>query len=45
LGYDQPLDWKQTEKGIVIKLPEEMQNEEHRPCKQAFAFKIIGYQQ
>lgn len=45
LGYDQPLPWEKSGNGIVIKLPEEMQNKENRPCKQAFAFKIIGEQQ
>ena len=45
LGYDLPLAWKKSRKGIIIKLPEEIQDEANRPCKQAFAFKIQGSQQ
>ena len=44
LGYDKPLSWKKNGSGIAIKLPAELQTEENRPCKQAFAFKIIGSQ-
>lgn len=44
LGYDQPLEWKQNREGITIRLPESLQVEENRPCKQAFAFKIEGIQ-
>jgi alpha-L-fucosidase len=44
LGYNKPLSWKKNSHGISIKLPAELQSEENRPCKQAFAFKIIGSQ-
>jgi alpha-L-fucosidase len=45
LGYDKPLHWEKSKNGVLIKLPEELQNEKDRPCKQVFAFKIIGVQQ
>jgi hypothetical protein len=45
LGYDKPLSWKKSGDGIVIKLADELQKPENRPCQQAFAFKIIGTQQ
>lgn len=45
LGYKQPLTWKQQNKGILIRLPDELQNEKNRPCQQAFVFKINGTQQ
>ncbi len=44
LGYDIPLSWEKKGNGIDIKLPTELQIEENRPCKQAFAFKIMGSQ-
>ena len=44
LGYNKPLSWKKNGNGISIKLPAELQSEDNRPCKQAFAFKIIGNQ-
>jgi alpha-L-fucosidase len=45
LGYKQPLAWKKRGNGILIKLPDELQDEKNRPCQQAFAFKITGTQQ
>ena len=45
LGYDHALDWKLSKSGVTIQLPEILQKEENRPCKQAYAFKIIGKQQ
>ena len=44
LGYDKPLKWKKSKQGITINLPVELQNEDNRPCKQAFAFKMTGVQ-
>jgi len=41
LGYDKPLAWRMDDaKGLVIALPEALQAEANRPCKQAWAFKI-----
>jgi hypothetical protein len=41
LGYDEPLLWQMDDdKGLVIELPEELQEEANRPCQQAWAFKI-----
>jgi alpha-L-fucosidase len=45
LGYDKPLNWARSDDGIVIKLTDELQKPENRPCEQAFAFRIIGTQQ
>ncbi|HBC31674.1 MAG TPA: hypothetical protein DC024_10590 [Clostridiales bacterium] len=44
LGYNKPLTWKKNKTGILIELPMELQSEENRPCKQAYAFKITGSQ-
>jgi alpha-L-fucosidase len=41
LGYAKPLVWRWHEaEGLVVDLPDELQNEAARPCKQAYAFKI-----
>jgi hypothetical protein len=40
LGLDQPLAWRGTVAGTVIKLPAALQAEARRPCKQAYAFRI-----
>ena len=40
LGRDEPLAWRQDAEGLVIDLPEQLQIETNRPCKQAYAFKI-----
>jgi alpha-L-fucosidase len=42
LGYAKPLIWTQSSNGIEITLPDELQKEENRPCKQAYVFKING---
>ncbi len=43
LGYDQPLSWSyDASSGLTITLPGVLQNEEARPCKYAYAFKING---
>ena len=44
IGYNKPLSWSKNGNGISVKLPTELQIEVNRPCKQAFAFKIIGNQ-
>ncbi len=38
LGVRQPLEWRQRGETLVVDIPPEVA--EHRPCKQAFAFKI-----
>ncbi len=45
LGYEQPLSWDKKDGGVLIKLPETLQEQGNRPCEQAFAFKISGSQQ
>lgn len=43
LGYDLPLEWTDRgEKGTIIQIPDELQNEENRSCKFAWVFKIQG---
>jgi alpha-L-fucosidase len=44
LGYEEPLPWVSTGRDIIILLPRELQAEENRPCKQAYAFKLYGKQ-
>lgn len=38
LGVDQPMRWRQSERGLIIEIPQEVA--ENKPCKQAYAFKI-----
>jgi alpha-L-fucosidase len=41
LGYDQPLAWSyDAADGLMITLPEALQDEAARPCKYAYAFRI-----
>ncbi len=40
LGDGGPLDWHHTEDRLVIEIPKKLQNEENRPCRQAYVFKI-----
>ncbi len=41
LGVDTPLAWHWDENdGLRIELPDELQDDAKRPCKQAYAFKI-----
>jgi alpha-L-fucosidase len=43
LGFDRPLKWRNDETdGLVIELPPQLQAEESRPCKQAYAFSVHG---
>lgn len=43
LGYDFPLEWTDMgEKGTIIQIPDELQNEENRPCQFAWVFKMQG---
>ena len=43
LGYDKPLAWQQDEvRGLVIEIPEALQQEAARPCAQVWTFKIQG---
>jgi len=41
LGHYEALDWTYEDDKLIIKIPEHMQNEENRPCKTAYAFKIV----
>jgi len=41
LGVSGALDWRQdAARGLVIQLPERLQDEARRPCRQAYAFKV-----
>ncbi len=41
LGYSEPLSWRQDpERGTVIELPAALQDEQRRPCRFAFGFRI-----
>jgi len=41
LGVDEPLKWQNDpERGLVINVPERLQSDEHRPCRQYYVFKI-----
>jgi alpha-L-fucosidase len=43
LGIDKPLAWRMDDKdGLAIDIPETLQAEANRPCKQAYAFRIEG---
>ena len=38
LGVKQPLQWRQDEQGLVIDIPQAI--EQHKPCDQAYTFRI-----
>jgi alpha-L-fucosidase len=40
LGYDEPLQWSVTDKGVKIDIPNSLQKPENRPCSHAWAFQI-----
>jgi len=40
LGYKEPFEWVNTAKGLNIKFPERLQNENTRPCKYAWVLKV-----
>lgn len=43
LGYDEPLPWRcEGENGLVIAIPEHLQNTKNRPCRTAYAFRIAA---
>lgn len=43
LGKREPLAWNiDAQRGLVIEIPELLQKEQNRPCRQAYAFKIEG---
>lgn len=44
LGHNKPIKWKKNKTGILIEISTELQQEENRPCMQAYVFKIIGKQ-
>jgi alpha-L-fucosidase len=39
-GYEKPLQWSQSENGIKIVIPEELQDEKKRPCEFAWGFEF-----
>jgi alpha-L-fucosidase len=43
LGYEQPLAWiYDVSDGLTITLPDALQDEDSRPCKYAYSFRIDG---
>jgi len=42
LGLKEPLHWKNTAEGLVIEIPESLQDESRRPSKEVYGFKIEG---
>jgi len=41
LGYEKPLSWSMdAANGLLIQLPKALQEDNNRPCKHAFVFKI-----
>lgn len=43
LGYDKSLNWhNDPAKGLIIEIPDELQNEKKRPCQYAYVFKFKG---
>jgi hypothetical protein len=42
LGVAAPLAWQQNEQGLIIAIPEALQDEKARPCQHAWALKIPG---
>ena len=43
LGVEKPLEWRaDDDEGLLIRIPEGLQEERNRPCKQAYAFRIEG---
>jgi hypothetical protein len=40
LGYKKPLKWKQTEQGVKIDIPDELQSPANRPCEHAWGFRF-----
>jgi alpha-L-fucosidase len=42
LGYAESLKWTHSKAGLKIVIPEELQDPFHRPCQQAWSFKIEG---
>ena len=40
LGYNKPLEWINSNEGITVKLPVQLQNEKSRPCEYAWVFKV-----
>jgi hypothetical protein len=41
LGTPEPLKWKyDSAQGLMIAIPEQLQNESVRPCQHAWTFKI-----
>jgi alpha-L-fucosidase len=40
IGYDADLKWHQAGDSLVIDIPDELQEESKRPCKQAYVFKL-----
>jgi alpha-L-fucosidase len=39
-GYKKPLKWSQTDEGVKVIIPDELQSPENRPCEHAWGFKV-----
>jgi alpha-L-fucosidase len=39
-GHKKPLKWSQTDKGVKVIIPDELQLPKNRPCEHAWGFKI-----
>ncbi|MDR0814204.1 MAG: alpha-L-fucosidase [Bacteroidales bacterium] len=39
-GYKKPLKWSQTDTGVKVIIPNEVQSPENRPCEHAWGFRI-----
>ena len=40
LGVEQPLQWRADGTGVIVSLPDSLQDPAKRPCQQAYAFKF-----
>jgi alpha-L-fucosidase len=43
LGVEEPLQWSTEGTGVVVSLPDSLQDPARRPCSQAYAFKFSIY--
>jgi hypothetical protein len=39
-GYKKALKWVQTEQGVKVEIPGELQSSENRPCEHAWGFEF-----
>lgn len=40
LGYDKPLKWINSDEGIIVKFPIQLQDLSNRPCDHAWVLKV-----